>query len=70
MISYYDSNFGHYDMTDDDCVDFYNEVQRRSVTKTCQGCGDRVELLPQYNICDDCATKLENGLDLDLLLRL
>ena len=68
MISYYDSNYGHYDMEDgQDAVDFYHEVQSRSEWKTCQGCGDEVKLLPQYNICDTCATKLENGLDLDLI---
>ena len=66
MKSYYDSNYGWYDMTEPDCMDFYREVQSRSEWKTCQGCGDEVKLLPQYNICDTCATKLENGLDLDL----
>ena len=63
MVSYYDSNFGHWDMEDDDDVDFYHEVQRKSVTKTCQGCRVRVKLLPQYAYCDSCATKIENGWD-------
>ena len=62
-----DSNYGHYGMTEHDVQDFYREVQSRSEWKTCQGCGDEVKLLPQYNICDTCATKLENGLDLDLI---
>lgn len=50
-------------MEDDDDVDFYHDVQRRSVTKTCQGCRVRVKLLPQYAYCDSCATKIENGWD-------
>ena len=65
MKSYYDSNFGHWDMNDGDDVDFYHDVQSRSVTKTCQGCGHRVKLLPQYGYCNSCATKIEQGYDLD-----
>ena len=64
MRSYYDSNYGHWDMEDgQDDIDFYHDVQRRSVKKICQGCGDRVKLLPQYAYCDNCATKIENGWD-------
>ena len=59
-----DSNYGHYDMTEYDVQDFYREVQGRSDWKTCDGCYRRVKLLPQYSICDDCATRLEHGLDL------
>ena len=59
-----DSNYGHYDMTEHDIEDFYREVQSRSEWKTCEGCFKRVKLLPHYHICNDCATKLENGLDL------
>ena len=47
-----DSNYGHYDMTEHDVEDFYREVQSRSEWKTCQGCGDYVNILPQYSICD------------------
>lgn len=65
MKTYYDSNFGHWDMEDGDDVSFYHDVQSRSVTKTCQGCGDRVKLLPQYGYCNSCATKIEQGWDLD-----
>ena len=64
MRSYYDSNYGHWDMEDgQDDVDFYHDVQRRSVTKTCQGCRTRAKILPQYAYCDSCATKIENGWD-------
>ena len=59
-----DSNYGHYDMTEHDVQDFYREVQSRSDWKTCDGCYRRVKLLPQYSICNDCATRLEHGLDL------
>ena len=59
-----DSNYGHYDMTEHDVQDFYREVQSRSEWKTCDGCYRRVKLLPQDSICDDCATRLEHGLDL------
>ena len=59
-----DSNYGHYDMTEHDVQDFYREVQSRSEWKTCDGSYRRVKLLPQYSICDDCATRLEHGLDL------
>ncbi len=65
MTSYYDSNYGWYDMTEEDVVDFYREVQRKSVWKTCGGCYKRVKLLPHYSICDDCATKIEHGLELE-----
>ena len=65
MVSYYDSNYGHWDMEDgQDDVDFYHDVQRRSVIKTCQGCDQRVKLLPQYAYCDNCATKIEQGWDI------
>ena len=64
MISYYDSNYGHWDMEDgQDDIDFYHDVQRRSVTKICQGCDQRVKLLPQYAYCDNCATMIEQGWD-------
>jgi hypothetical protein len=62
-MSYYDDNFGHYDIRDESDIEFYREVQRRSVVKTCQGCGQKVRLMPQYGYCDSCATKREQGWD-------
>lgn len=63
--TYYDDNFGAWeDMQDPDMVDFYHEVQRDSVEKTCEGCGRKVKILPQYAYCDSCATKIEQGMDL------
>ena len=63
--SYYDDNFGHWDdMDDPDMKDFYRDVQRRSVVKKCVGCGRRVKILPEYDVCDSCATKREQGWDI------
>lgn len=65
MSSYYDDNFGHWeDMDDPENREFYRDVQRRSVTKTCAGCGRRVRILPQYAYCDSCARKREQGFDI------
>lgn len=65
MPEYYDDNFGHWqDMDEPEMQDFYRDVQRRSVLKTCQGCGRQVRILPQYAYCDSCAAKREQGFDL------
>lgn len=61
--SYYDDNYGHYDIQDEDDVEFYRSVQRRSVLKKCVGCRKKKLLLPEYAYCDSCATKIENGMD-------
>lgn len=63
MASYYDDNYGWYDIEDQDGVDFYHEVQQRSVEKKCVGCGRRVKIQPQYDVCNSCATKREQGWD-------
>jgi hypothetical protein len=63
MPSYYDSNFGWYEIDNEDDVAFYHEVQKRSVLKTCQGCGRKVKLLPNYVICNTCAERAERGGD-------
>ena len=56
MTSYYDDNFGHWeDMDDPDMVDFYHQVQKESVKKTCEQCGRTVMLRPDYAICGNCA---------------
>ena len=62
---YYDDNFGCWDNMDDpENVEFYEHVQRVSVEKACQGCGQQVKIMPQYAYCDSCATKIEQGLDI------
>jgi hypothetical protein len=63
--SYYDDNFGHYEIEDEDDVEFYHQVQRESVTKKCQGCGRKVKLRPDYAYCTSCADKRECGYDLE-----
>ena len=66
MVStYIDDNFGHWDdMHDDENVEFYRDVQSRSVEKKCMGCERTVRILPHYAYCNDCADKIERGMDL------
>lgn len=66
MRTYYDDNFGFWDMDDDPegTMEFYESVQRRSVEKECSGCGRTVRILPEYGYCDSCATKREQGWDI------
>jgi hypothetical protein len=61
---YYDDNFGWYDIEDEDDVQFYHDNQRRSMTKTCEGCGRSVKILPQYAYCNSCADAIERGMDI------
>ncbi|MFW5871483.1 MAG: hypothetical protein ACOCUT_00100 [bacterium] len=61
---YYDDNFGHWDMEEEGMAEFYEQVQKRSVEKVCQGCGRKVRILPQYAYCDSCADKIEKGMDI------
>ena len=64
MPGYYDDNFGHWDdMDDPDMQRFYEQVQRESVEKTCQGCGRTVRLRKPYAYCNSCANKIEAGMD-------
>lgn len=60
-MTYFDDNFGHWEMESDDDLRFYRQVQRQSVTKTCEGCKRKVRILPQYAYCDRCATAIERG---------
>jgi hypothetical protein len=61
--SFYDDNYGHYEIEDQDDVDFYLETQKRSVRKKCQGCGRMVKIRPDYGYCNSCADKRERGVD-------
>ena len=38
MSSYYDDNFGWYDIEDEDDVSFYHQMQRDSDLIICNGC--------------------------------
>ena len=62
--TYYDDNFGFYEIESQDDIDFYHEMQRRSVRKKCQGCGRMVKIKPDYGYCNSCCEKLERGGDL------
>jgi hypothetical protein len=63
MPSYYDDNYGHYNIESQDDVDFYFERQRSNVLKKCQGCGRKVRIQPDYVICNACAERMERGGD-------
>jgi hypothetical protein len=64
MTSYYDDNFGFYEIDSDDDVEFYRQMQRESVRKKCAGCGRKVRIRPDYAYCNACAQKIERGADL------
>jgi len=63
MRTYVDDNFGVWDIQDEDDVEFYHSVQRKSVRKKCQGCGRMVKIMPQYGYCNSCAERRERGGD-------
>lgn len=65
MNTYVDDNFGHWEIEDEDQLEFYHQVQAESIWKRCEGCGRMVRLRPHYGLCDSCATRLEQGWDLD-----
>lgn len=62
-ISFYDDNFGHWNMESDEDVEFYFQVQNSNVSKECLGCGQLVRIQPQYGYCNSCADKRERGMD-------
>ena len=64
-MTYYDDNFGHWDMEDPDSREFYDQVQAESVYKRCQGCGAIVRLRPDYITCNSCMDTLEQCGDLE-----
>jgi Neuraminidase (sialidase) len=61
MASYYDDNFGHWEIESDEDVEFYHETQASNVEKRCEGCGRMVKIQPQYAYCNSCADKRERG---------
>lgn len=63
MAVYYDDNYGHYDIRDEDDIAFYHQVQAMSVWKKCKRCGRRVKIRKDYAICNSCADAAERGLD-------
>ena len=63
--TYYDDNYGTWEgMDDPDMVAFYHKTQAASVRKKCQHCGRMVKIRRDYAICNACAEKVEQGLDI------
>tara|TARA_Y100000310_G_scaffold281972_1_gene302860 strand:+ start:406 stop:600 length:195 start_codon:yes stop_codon:yes gene_type:complete len=60
-MPYHDDNFGEWEGMEpsdpdfEDNVRFYKRVQKESVLKTCDGCGRKVRLRPDYAYCNACA---------------
>jgi len=63
MKTYYDDNFGTWDMSEPEMLDFYHQCQRTNVTKVCARCERTVRIQPQYGICNSCADAIERGMD-------
>lgn len=62
MTDFYDDNFGHWHDTDDvETRKFYHQTQKQSVWKICSMCGKRVKIKKEYDKCNSCCEKLENG---------
>jgi hypothetical protein len=57
-----DDNYGTWSgMDDPEIVKFYHETRKKSVKKICSGCGRTVIIKPEYDYCNSCADKKENG---------
>ena len=61
--SYYDDNFGCWEINDEDDIAFYHQVQRESRLRKCHSCGRLVRLRPDYAICNRCMEFHELGGD-------
>jgi hypothetical protein len=61
MATYYDDNYGTWDIESEDDIEFYREVQRNSVKTTCRQCGGVFMLKRGYNLCNGCADAMERG---------
>jgi len=64
MTSYYDENFGWYEIESQEDIDFYHKVQEESIEKKCEGCERIVHIRPHYAYCNSCADKIERGIDI------
>lgn len=64
MGTYYDDNFGAWEIESEEDLEFYRQVQNENVEKRCEGCGRTVRIRPDYYICNSCAETLERGGDL------
>ena len=61
MTTYYDDNFGHYNIESDEDVEFYHRVQHENVRNVCVDCGRTVMLRPDYECCNSFADRRESG---------
>jgi len=61
--TYIDDSFGVYNIESEEDVEWYHQVQKESIWKTCERCERRVKLRPDYGICNNCMEMLERGLD-------
>ena len=61
MASYYDDNFGHWEINDEEDVEFYHKMQQESELKTCADCERKVFISYRYSICNTCADRRERG---------
>lgn len=64
MATYYDDNFGIYEIESEEDIEFYHQVQKESRPTVCEGCGRTVNLRPGYGYCNSCADKRERGMDI------
>ena len=64
MSEFWDDNFGHWNMDDDqeEQQAFYRKVRDESIWKVCSMCDEDVKILPQYDKCNSCMDKLERGM--------
>jgi hypothetical protein len=63
MASYYDDNFGHYNIESEDDIEFFHHMQSESEWKECAQCERKVFISYRYAICNDCADKKERGME-------
>jgi hypothetical protein len=61
--SYYDDNYGHWEINGEEDLEYYRQTQAASVRKKCSGCGRTVKIKPDYAYCNGCAEKIERGWD-------
>ena len=63
MASYFDDNFGNYEINDEEDVEFYHHMQKESEWKACSSCERQVFISYRYSICNDCADRRERGME-------
>ena len=57
----YDDNFGFWDIGGLEEREFFDYVQRHSVSIACERCEQPVRLIPPKNLCACCVSALEYG---------